>query len=47
MTEKEINEIGFYLDFHINNYHMICPVKFKPVMLDKCGVVLDGSESNK
>jgi len=48
MTEKEINEIsyrgtrkGFFADFQINTYHMMCP------KLGKCGVVLDGSEENK
>jgi hypothetical protein len=47
MTEKEINEIGFHADFHIGSYHMVCPMKLKPITLDKCGVVLDGSETNK
>ena len=47
MTEKEINEIGFHADFHIGSYHMVCPMKLKPATLDKCGVVLDGSEANK
>ena len=47
MTDKEINEIGFHADFHIGSYHMVCPMKLKPVTLDKCGVVLNGSEANK
>ena len=49
MTEEEINGInyredtrkGAYVDFHLNSYHTMCPVKLRPTTLGKCEVVLD------